>query len=384
MLTTALFVLAGTMFLAYANGANDNFKGVATLAGSGTTDDRRALYWATITTFAGSTLAILWADRLIQAFSGKGLVPDAVAAEPVFLAAVALGAAATVIIATFAGLPVSTTHALVGALAGSGLVAAGSEVGSTKLGAVFVLPLLLGPVAALVLALLAYPPLRWLRQRLKITSETCVCIGTGKFVPVGAAADGCGQLSRTDTPTIVVDDTSRCVQRYAGDLMGVSAASATDLVHYLSAGAVSFARGLNDTPKIVALLISAQALAALTGGTDSRYGFALVAVCMAVGGLLSARKVAGTMSRDITAMNVGQGLTANLVTAFLVLVASRFGLPVSTTHVSCGALFGIGTVTRQARWKTIRTIIAAWVTTLPIVALLSGLSYFAIRAMIGS
>ncbi len=83
-------------------------------------------------------------------------------------------------------------------------------------------------------------------------------------------------------------------------------------------------------------------------------------------------------------MNVGQGLTANLVTAFLVLVASRFGLPVSTTHVSCGALFGIGTVTRQARWKTIRTIIAAWVTTLPIAALLSGLSYFAIRAMIGS
>ncbi len=57
-MTLALAILFG-LFLAYANGANDNFKGVATLYGSGTTSYKRALLWATVTTFLGSTTALL-------------------------------------------------------------------------------------------------------------------------------------------------------------------------------------------------------------------------------------------------------------------------------------------------------------------------------------
>jgi PiT family inorganic phosphate transporter len=140
-----------------------------------------------------------------------------------------------------------------------------------------------------------------------------------------------------------------------------------DGAHYLSAGAVSFARGLNDTPKIVALMVAAQAM-------DLRGGMVLVGLAMALGALLHARKVAETMSRKITPMNHGQGFSANLVTAALVLLASRLGLPVSTTHVSCGGLFGIGAVTRQARWKTIGSILLAWLITLPTAALISALA----------
>ena len=96
-------------------------------------------------------------------------------------------------------------------------------------------------------------------------------------------------------------------------------------------------------------------------------------MAMAVGGLLNARKVVETMSRKITPMNPGQGFTANLITGLLVVVASRFGLPVSTTHVSVGSIFGIGTVTRQAHWITIRHILLAWVGTLPIAVTLGAL-----------
>ena len=60
-------------------------------------------------------------------------------------------------------------------------------------------------------------------------------------------------------------------------------------------------------------------------------------------------------------MSPGQGFVANIVTAGLVIGASNFGLPVSTTHVSCGSLFGIGAVTRQAHWRTIRDILLAWI-----------------------
>jgi PiT family inorganic phosphate transporter len=144
----------------------------------------------------------------------------------------------------------------------------------------------------------------------------------------------------------------------------VSIQTILDRLHYLSAGAVCFARGLNDTPKVVALLVAAQAV-------HLPLASSIVAAVIAVGGLISAKRVAETMSHKITTMNHGQGLTTNLATAFLVIWASRWGLPVSTTHVSCGALFGIGAVTGQARWGTIGSIALAWVTTLPVAAALA-------------
>lgn len=78
------------VLLAYANGANDNFKGVATLFGSGTSGYGRALAWATLTTALGSVTALFLARGLLTAFSGSGLVPASVVADPVFPAAVAL------------------------------------------------------------------------------------------------------------------------------------------------------------------------------------------------------------------------------------------------------------------------------------------------------
>src|SRR3954452_13711534 len=98
-MTLAIIVLA-VIGLAYANGANDNFKGVATLLGSGTTGYRRALAWATLTTLLGSLAAVLLAGELLTSFSGRGLVADALAADPRYVAAVALGAALTVLLAT--------------------------------------------------------------------------------------------------------------------------------------------------------------------------------------------------------------------------------------------------------------------------------------------
>src|SRR4051812_10002332 len=119
---TTLVILA-TLFLAYANGANDNFKGVATLYGSGTTSYRTALAWATLTTLAGSLLAIWTSAALVKQFGGRGLVPEDVAASMRFVLSIGLAAALTVLLATFLGFPISTTHALTGALVGAGLVA---------------------------------------------------------------------------------------------------------------------------------------------------------------------------------------------------------------------------------------------------------------------
>ena len=115
-------IIAAVVLLAFANGANDNFKGVATLYGSGTTSYRRALAWATVTTFLGSVVALWLAESLLTRFSGKGLVADATVADPRFAATVALAAGVTVLLATRLGFPVSTTHVSCGSLFGIGLI----------------------------------------------------------------------------------------------------------------------------------------------------------------------------------------------------------------------------------------------------------------------
>jgi len=361
-------LVASVLFVAFANGANDNFKGVATLHGSGTLAYRPALAWATITTLAGSLAAAWLSSGLVSRFTGKDLVDDAVVANPTFLLAVAAGASGTVLLATRLGFPISTTHALTGALVGAGIVVAGpSHVAYGTLGRAFALPLLASPLLATALTAVLYAAFRQTRLALGVTHEDCICVGQraplaallayGRVVPVGGG------------PGVSVDRPERCERRYTGAVLGVRAQSALNGLHVLTAGAVGFARGLNDTPKILALLIGAGAL----GVHD---GIGLVAVAMAAGGILAARRVAHTMAHGITGMNHGQGFTASLVTAALVVAASPLGLPVSTTHVSCGALFGIGAVNSEARWRVIGQVLLAWVTTLPAAVFLAAFFAF--------
>ncbi|MEY2547795.1 MAG: inorganic phosphate transporter, PiT family [Verrucomicrobiota bacterium] len=372
MILIALFL--ATCFLAYSNGANDNFKGVASLYGCRAASYRTAITWATITTFAGSIASVFLAQALLKKFSGKGLVPDNLVGSEAFLLAVALAAAITVILATRLGFPISTTHALTGAIVGGGLVAVGSGVNFTALGKGFVLPLLLSPVLAIALGAVIYFLFRTLRLICGVKKEMCICIGTEERVVAMPQPGSVLSLRTTNTITLTVDEQENCRERYAGSMLGLSAQQIMDGAHFLSAGVVSFARGLNDTPKIVALLL-------LLKWMDVRWGFFAVAMTMAIGGLLNARRVAETMSHKITAMNHGQGLSANLTTGMLVILASFFGLPVSTTHVSVGALFGIGVVTGQANPRVMMNIVLSWLITLPCAALIAGVTYAILRSL---
>ena len=371
MIAIALFL--ATCFLAYSNGANDNFKGVASLFGCKAASYRTAITWATLTTFAGSISAIFLAQALLKKFSGKGLVPDAIVGSPQFLLAVAIGAALTVILATRFGFPISTTHGLMGAIIGSGLVAVGGAVNFAALGKGFVLPLLLSPVLAILLGGLLYFILRSARIALGVNKEWCICVDCKERVVAQPRPDSILTM-RAAVPAVslTVDEMENCVERYAGSMLGIGSQRIMDGAHFLSAGVVSFARGLNDTPKIVAMLLLLQAL-------DLRWGFFAVAVTMAIGGLLHSRRIAETMSHKITTMNHGQGFSANLATGILVIVASLFGLPVSTTHVSVGSLFGIGLATGQANSRVMFKIALSWIVTLPCAALLSAGAYTLLR-----
>ncbi|MCA9194109.1 MAG: anion permease [Planctomycetales bacterium] len=360
--------------LAYANGANDNFKGVATIFGGGAASFKRAIGWATICTLAGSICAVTLAGTLLKNFSGKGLIEETLVAKAEFAACVSVGAGLTVLIATRFGLPISTTHGLLGALLGTG-IAAGSEIDGSKLLSSFAAPLLFSPLLAIVATTLIYPVLRSVRLRLGVSSQSCTCIGT-QVLQVVSACDAVCYDAAKERIEITHGHAASCRTAYSGVVMGIEAEKALNSLHFLSAGAVSFARGLNDTPKIAALLlvmphISPSLALLLVGGT------------MAVGGLISGRRVAETMSHKITQMNHGQGFTANLVTALIVINAGRIGMPVSTTHVSCGTLFGMGAVNGTARWRTILSILGAWLITLPMGAVMGATSWSLVRVFYG-
>ena len=360
------------MFLALSNGANDNFKGVASLFGSRTVGYKVALAWATVTTAAGSLAAIVLAEALLKRFSGKGLVPDALASSEPYLVAIVVGAALTVLVASVLGLPISTTHAITGAMVGSGWMAVGSAVQLGALGKTVVLPLLLSPVLAVALGAAVYAVLRALgAMGVTRAEDSCVCVVE---TPALSISTGGAMALRATPPAmqLKVAHAAECEGRYAGRVFGISGQRLVDIGHFISAGVVSFARGLNDTPKIAAVLLASPIL-------GPKASLVAVAAAMGIGGLVGARRVAETMSHKVTAMSTGQGLSASLATGSLVLAASLAGLPVSTTHVSVGSLAGIGLMNGKADLSVIRNIVLSWVATLPIAAVLSALVYLLAR-----
>ncbi len=364
-MTIALFI--AVLLLAASNGSNDNFKGVATLYGSRTAGYWTSLGWASITTLAGSLCSVYLAQALLKAFTGAGLVPADIAAQTGFALAVAAGAALTVALASWRGLPISTTHALVGAMSGAGLVAVGLEVHFDSLGKSFLLPLLASPLIAIIPAWLIAPLLRGLVARAKQQRVDCLCIEQA------ALATSDGVMTMRKAAVLRTGSVTACVDSDARPLLRFDAARVVHALHFLFAGAVGFARGLNDTPKIAALLLPIAVL-------DSNSAVLAVGIAMLIGGVIGARRVARTMSTEITDLDLGASLAASLTTSLLVSTASFNGLPVSTTHVAVGALTGAGASGKGGvNRKVVGTIALSWVVTLPVGALFGALLYAGLR-----
>lgn len=160
------------MFIAAVNGANDVSKGIATLAGGHVTNYRRAILWGAVWTTLGSIASFGFAKAMVSTF-GKGLLAASV--NPTYQAAIAtiLGAALCVGFATRLKLPVSTTHAIVGSIAGVAIIAYG--LGGMRwnvLVAKVALPLLLSPLASLILTELVLSAWDYLSP---VQAADCLC-----------------------------------------------------------------------------------------------------------------------------------------------------------------------------------------------------------------
>jgi PiT family inorganic phosphate transporter len=366
-----LILLAFILALAFANGSNDVSKAIATLVGSGVTNYPTAILWGTAWTGVGAGLSALLATAMVKTFS-TGLVQPGLIIPPALALAVLSGAMVWVLLASRTGLPVSTTHAITGAIVGAGIVAFGQD-GLVWLAIVkkIVLPLLLSPLLALTVAVVLHPVVCTVATRWE---GSCLCVMPTARALVAIDAQGMTrtlfQATGLGQPVLAVP--AQCDR--AG-LKGLTIG--LDSIHWVSSGLASLARGTNDAPKIVAMLLLGQALAAAPSTHLLTVTFVSVALAMGLGSYWGGLRVTQVLAEKVTRMNHVEGLSANLTTSSLVMISATLGLPVSTTHVSSSSIIGIGLLkgVHAVRWATVRNMVLAWIVTLPAAALIAALSY---------
>lgn len=366
-----LLAFALVFALAYANGSNDVSKAIATLVGSGVTHYQAAIIWGTIWTTFGAGVSVFVASAMVKTFS-QGLIQTGTIVQPIVGLAVLTGAMAWILFASRTGLPVSTTHALTGAIVGTGFVAfAGDGLIWSAIGKKIALPLLLSPFLALTVSLLIHPAIRALARKWE---GACVCVMPASRALVAIDARGgtrtLFQTTSFGQPVMAVP--SECNRAgLQGLVVGL------DSIHWLSSGLASFARGTNDAPKIVAMLLLGNVTATWPSASSQLVAFGGVAIAMGLGSYFGGLRVTKVLAENVTKMNHAEGLSANLTTSSLVLLSGSLGLPISTTHVSSSAIIGIGLLKglTNVRWTTVRDMVLAWIVTLPASAILSALAY---------
>ena len=347
--------------VSFANGANDVSKSIATLVGSGIANYGRAIAWGTLWTASGAVVAALVTRAMLQTF---GSISRSSTIHPFSTAIAAIvGTVLWIAIATYASLPVSTTHAIVGSLIGVAIFNGGlAQVNWSVLTGKIAIPMLLSPILAFGLTI---GLLKIWRDFAPDVAEDCICIEVQDDFDAPRSEAAIAQ-------SIAAQPLAASLRLASCDAANRFSAGVTIRhLHWISSGFASFSRALNDTPKMVALLVGA---ALVSGGTRPLSGsyYGVAALGMTAGSWIAGRRVTNLLARKVTPMDHREGFAANLVTAALVGIGAPLGLPMSTTHVASGAILGIAAEQRTpANRKVIVEMMIAWVVTLPASGLLS-------------
>ncbi|MEH2202885.1 MAG: inorganic phosphate transporter [Nostoc sp.] len=407
MLITLLFVALLAFYVAWNLGANDVANAMGTSVGSKAVTLKQALIIAGVLEFTG---AVLFGHEVTETLATKIANPALFAATPQLfvtgMVTVLISCGVWLQIATSRGLPVSSSHAVVGAIAGFSWVALGvgaidwSSIGLITIGWILT-PLISGAIAALfysqikhwildqpnqVVQLQEWIP--WLSTALlgvfgvivlpsltePLTNFVIEQVGftipaydipllTGAIAAVGLTIISWRQLGdKGDKGEILPNPVERLFGRF----------------QLLSACFVAFAHGSNDVGNAIAPL-AAIVYINRTGnvpidGITIPLWILILGGAGIVGGLaVWGKKVIATIGENIIALQPSSGFCAELATATTILIASRLGLPVSTSHALVGGVVGIGLVQniKSIKFQTLKGIAAAWLITIPVSAALS-------------
>jgi PiT family inorganic phosphate transporter len=403
-----IFVCALAVYVACNLGANDVANSMGTSVGSKAVTLKQAIVIAGVLEFTG---AVLFGRQVSSTLAISIANPDLFISQPQTLLlgmiAVLISCGLWLQIATTKKLPVASSHAVVGAIAGFSWVAAGvqavewSSLGAISLAWVFT-PVVSGTVAAGFYLLIKYwildrdRPLAQLRQWMPwlslilvgvfgvIVLPTVVETLPTEFLPAVPRHDftlglgGLAALAITLVGWRKLADEPGSVESVASDDVGVVVERQLARFQLLSACCVAFAHGSNDVGNAIAPL--ATILYIQSTGTVPQSSLEIPLWVLVLGGVgivtglaIWGKQVIATIGEGITKLEPSSGFSAELATAATILIASSQGLPVSTSHALVGAVVGVGAVKnwRSLSLDTLKSIGLAWVVTIPIATALS-------------
>jgi PiT family inorganic phosphate transporter len=409
LLIFILLALAIGLFMAWNIGANDVANAMGTSVGSGALTLRQAVLVAAVFEFGG---AVLVGGHVTSTIKGGILSPELFGDTPeIFMfgmAAALLGAAIWLLVATMFGLPVSTTHSIVGAVVGFGIITVGWGNVNWGTMASIVLSWVVSPLCGGLLAFLTFTFISR-----KIILADSPYDATVRWTPYLVAVVGFTlSLSilykglknlNLDLPFTLAGPACLLIGGVLGFSMrawvkrrhrptGFSVVAVERLfagLQVITACYVAFAHGANDVANAIGPL--AGILQVYQDGTLAATApvpiwiLALGGVGIVVGLGTYGYKVIMTIGHQITSMTPTRGFSAEFGAATTVLAASRLGLPISTTHTLVGAVIGVGFARGLAalNLRVIRNIVTSWIITIPAAGLISVVAFYALKSLFG-
>lgn len=318
----------------YLNGLHDAANSIATVVATRLLSPVKAVLFAAVFNFAAYFLTIAFPSlHAVAETIGKGLIDKDVVTPAVIFGA--LGGAMFWNVVTWAkGIPSSSSHALIGGLIGAGVAHAG--IGAVQWGGLnkTVLAIVLSPLLGMMLAMLVMLASSWALHR--------------------ATAHGAERNLR--------------------------------VLHLMSSAAYSLSHGLNDAQKTMGVItVLLYSTGRLSGPFAVPHWVAISCyVAIALGTLTGGWKIIETMGSRITKLSQHQGFSASLAGSAVLFGASALGIPVSTTHTITGAIIGAGTARRASavRWGVARTVVLAWIITIPASAAV-GAGFYGLTTLFG-
>ncbi len=402
------------LYMAWNIGANDVANAMGTSVGSGALSLRAAILVAAIFEFGGALLA---GGSVTQTIS-KGIVSlDNIGHDPLILSVgmtcCLLSAATWLHVASFLGWPVSTTHSIVGAVLGFGLITGGPQaVNWSTMGSIsaswVISPILGGAIGFLCFSLLrrlvlnAEEPLHAMRRVGPIMVFPIFAILTLSMLYKGLkplklnlpfehallAACGVGVLAsliawpllhrkmRTSDRMSLFDSLRRVEKIFL-------------VLQIMTACFVAFAHGSNDVANAVGPL--AAVYGSLRSGITPEHVevpmnvLLIGAVGIVIGLATYGYKVMGTIGKEITELTPSRGFCAEFAAATTIVLATKLGLPVSTTHTLVGSVIGVGFARSigAINMRVLRGIISSWFITVPFTALLTAIILALVNRLLG-
>ena len=324
-MTFILFIIFLALAFDFINGFHDAANSIATVVGTRVLTPRIAVIWAAFFNF----IAAFSLETRVANTIGKGIVNPAVV-DPMLIFAALVGAIVWNLLTWWWGLPSSSSHALIGGFAGAAIAKAGFSSLVFKGLAIIGLFIFISPLLGLFLGFIFFLIASWTFRRTR------------------------------------PDRVNRIFRR----------------VQLFSAASFSFGHGLNDAQKtmgiIFALLVSTRHL------SGTHIPFWIILICNAaigLGTLIGGWRIVKTLSMRITQLKPIGGACAEFAGAATLIGASLGGIPVSTTHTITGAIMGVGSAKRLSavRWGVARSIILAWIFTIPFSALVAALMWTSLQ-----